>query len=119
MLQPNFDPAPTRFALIAANTFRSAEREVASSARRWSRRRSIPLVVTFAKSNCARCTAKSSSSASESADLRFATDENLVDARSNALNNSDASDSAIRRITATVEPLLALKSKAEENAETL
>lgn len=34
MLQPNFDPAPGQpFASIAANTFRSAERAVASSAR--------------------------------------------------------------------------------------
>jgi len=46
-------------------------------------------------------------------------DEILVDARSKALNDSGASDSALRRFTATMERLLALKLKAEENAKTL
>jgi len=78
-----------------------------------------PKADTSARSNCARCTAESSSSANVRAALRSVIDENLVDARSQALNNSGASDSAIRRIIATMEPLLALKSKAEENATTL
>jgi hypothetical protein len=38
---------------------------------------------------------------------------------SKALNNSGASYSAIHRIIATMEPLFAFKSKAEENAKTL
>ena len=74
MLQPDSIPRRRPFASTDAATFHRAERAGASSARRWLLRRSIPLIDTFARLNCACCTAESSSSASALAGLRFATD---------------------------------------------
>ena len=82
MLQPNFDPEPTEVCIHRCGYVSQCKaRGCAKRATLVAEKVDGAGRHTFARSNCARGTATSSSSASVRADLRSVIGEDLVDAR--------------------------------------